>query len=62
VWAVQAAGGWSSPWAPLAAAMVAWWLGTRGNARGGELDSFYRRSCLGEGVTVWRKGSARSDG
>jgi hypothetical protein len=59
VLALQAVGGWSSQWAPLAAAMAAWRLGTRGNVRGGELDSFYRRSCLGEGVTVWRKGGAR---
>jgi hypothetical protein len=45
-----------------AATKAAWWLGASGNARGGELDSFYRRSCLGEGVTVWRKGGARRDG
>jgi hypothetical protein len=45
-----------------AATKAAWWLGASGNARGGELDSFYRRSCLGEGVTVWRKGGARHDG
>jgi hypothetical protein len=45
-----------------AAAMVAWWLGARGIARGGELDSFYRRLCLGEWVTAWRKGGVRRDG
>jgi hypothetical protein len=37
-------------------------LVTRANARGGKLDSLYRHSCLGEGVTVWRKGGARWDG
>jgi hypothetical protein len=46
---VQAAGRWSSPWAPLAAAMAARCLG---NARGNEFNSFYRRACLEEGVTA----------
>jgi hypothetical protein len=47
--AVQAVGGWSSPWAPLTVAMAARCLG---NARGGEVNSLYRCSCLVEGVTV----------
>jgi hypothetical protein len=38
VLAVQAAGGWSLPWAPLAAAMVAWWLCT--HAREGRWQAF----------------------
>jgi hypothetical protein len=37
-------------------------LVTRTKARGGELDSIYSCSCLGEGVTVWRKDGARRDG
>jgi hypothetical protein len=38
VLAVQAAGGWSSAWAPLAAAMVAWQLYT--HAREGRRKGF----------------------
>jgi hypothetical protein len=57
---VATTGGWSSPWEPKAATMAAWWLDASGNARGDELDSFYRHSCLGEGVTtVHGMGTAR---
>jgi hypothetical protein len=56
-WWCKAARGWSSLWAPLAAAMAARCLG---NAHGGEFNTFYRRACLEEGVTtVYSMGTAR---
>jgi hypothetical protein len=57
--AVQAAAGWSSPWAPLLAAMAARCLG---NARGGELISFYRRAQGGGEVDLRTKARESSPG
>jgi hypothetical protein len=39
-----------------------WRLGASGIARGGELGSFHRRSCLGEEVTTIAHVSHRSQG